>query len=139
MMDDPAIDTAPEGFEEPEVEWTPVVRWPEQARSAITDIEKIRHIIELMAGTADDQACQVFTDFLHAALLGRQRELALAILGKHGIELPEPGTMQTPQQRMSAGLAHIADEIRSRRPDLVPEHQPFTDRAGARRHPPPQD
>jgi hypothetical protein len=130
MMEDPAIDTPPPGYEEPEVEWIPVVKWPEQARAIITDIEKILHIAELMTGAADDMSCQVFTDFLNTVLLHRRRELALVMLERHGVELPEPGTMPTPQERMSAGLKHIADEVRKNRPDLVPEHQPFTERKG---------
>ena len=125
---------APELPEETEVEWIPVVRWPEEARSLTADIEKIKHVLAQMDGTADDLACQVFVNFLRAVLLGRQQELALTILTRHGIELPEPGTMQTPQQRMSAGLAHIADEVRKNRPDLVPENQPYTDRS--KRQPP---
>jgi hypothetical protein len=117
---------APE--EEPEIEWIPVTKWPEAARALITDIEKILHVTELMTGAADDQACQVFADFLSTVLLHRRRELAMVMLERHGVALPEPGTMQTPQERMSAGLQHIADEVRRRRPDLVPEHQPFTER-----------
>ena len=112
-----------------EIEWIPVVRWPEEARSLVADIEKVKYVLAQMDGTADDLACQVFVNFLRAVLLGRQQELALTMLTRHGIELPEPGTMQTPQERMSAGLAHIADEVRKSRPDLVPEHQPFTARS----------
>jgi hypothetical protein len=115
--------------EEPEVEWIPVVKWPAEARELVTDIEKIRHVMDQMAGTADDLACQVLVNFLQAALLARQRELALTVLGKHGVELPEPGSVPTPQERMSAMLAHIGDEVRQRRPDLVPDKQPPTDRA----------
>jgi hypothetical protein len=118
--------------EEPEVEWIPVVRWPEGARAAVTDIEKILHVLDLMTGAADDMACQVFTDFLQTVLLHRRQELAMIMLDRHGVALPEPGSVQTPQQRMSAGLAHIADEVRKRRPDLVPEHQPPTERARRR-------
>jgi hypothetical protein len=129
MMEDPALEQP----EEPEVEWQPVVKWPAEAREIVTDIEKIRHVIDQMAGTADDLACQVLVNFLSDVLIARQRELALIILGRHGIELPEPGSMQTPQQRMSAGLAHIAEEVRKNRPDLVPQEQPFTER---RRQPP---
>ena len=118
----------PQDQAEPEVEWIPVVRWPEEARSLVADIEKVKHVLAQMDGTADDLACQVFVNFLRAVLLGRQQELALTMLTRHGIELPEPGTLQTPQQRMSAGLAHIADEVRKNRPDLVPSEQPFTER-----------
>jgi hypothetical protein len=118
--------------EEPEIEWVPVATWPADARAIVTDIEKIMHVAEIMAGAADDPACQVFTDFLGTVLLHRRRELAMIILDKHGVALPEPGSVQTPQQRMSAGLAHIADEVRKRRPDLVPEHQPPTERARRR-------
>jgi hypothetical protein len=125
-MTEDALPESPE--EEPEVEWVPVATWPADARSIITDIEKILHVTELMAGAADDLACQVFTDFLSTALLHRRRELAMIMLARHGIGLPEPGTLQTPQQRMSAGLQHIADEVRKARPDLVPGEQPFTER-----------
>jgi hypothetical protein len=121
-------DVLPEPDDEPEVEWVPVATWPADARAIITDIEKILHVAELMTGAADDLACQVFTDFLSTVLLHRRRELAMIMLARHGVELPEPGTLQTPQQRMSAGLAHIAEEVRKHRPDIIPSEQPFTDR-----------
>lgn len=114
--------------EEPEIEWRTVASWPVKGRNIMEDIEAIQRVLALMQGAADDAACQVFTDFLTLALLHRRQELALMILDHHGIEAPEPGAMQTPQERMSAGLKHIADEVRKARPDLVPEQQPFTDR-----------
>jgi hypothetical protein len=116
---------------EAEIEWHPVARWPQAARVIMTDIDQIRAVIEQMQGSADDSACQVFTDFLDHVLLARRRELAITILGEHGIEIPEPGALQTPQERMSAGLKHMADEVRKRR-DIVPEKQPPTERS--RRH-----
>lgn len=123
---------APEPDEpEPEIEWHPVARWPQAARVIMTDIGQIREVIELMQGSADDSACQIFTDFMEHVLLARRRELAITILGEHDVEIPEPGTLQTPQERMSAGLAHMAEEVRKRR-DIVPEKQPPVERA--RRH-----
>ena len=118
--------------DEPEIEWHPVARWPQGAKVIMTDIGQIRDALDLMAGSADDSACQVFTDFLERALLARRQELAMLMLAEHGIEVPEPGELQTPQQRMSAGLQHIADEVRKRRPDIHPDKQPPTERA--RRH-----
>lgn len=125
---------SPEEPEEPEIEWRTVASWPVKARNIMEDIEAIQRTIALMSGSADDAACQVFTDFLTLALLARRRELSMMILDHHGIEPPEPGAMQTPQERMSAGLKHIADEVRKNRPDIVPEQQPFTDRRSRRPH-----
>jgi hypothetical protein len=118
----------PDPGEEPEVEWHPVASWPVRSRQIVDDIEAILRVVALMTGAADDAACQVFIDFLNVALLHRRRELSLMVLAYHHVDAPEQGDIQTPQQRMSAGLAHIADEVRKRRPDLVPERQPFTER-----------
>ena len=113
---------------DPEIEWTPVSRWPARALGLMKDIEAISRAIDLMSGSGDDTACQVFTDLLRTAQLGERRELAMLVLAEHGVDLPEPGAVQTPQQRMSSTLKHVADEVRSRRADIVPEKQPFTDR-----------
>jgi hypothetical protein len=131
MAEDTVLEETPE---EPEVEWRTVATWPVRARNIMEDIEGIQRILALMVGSADDTACQVFTDFLNLALLARRRELAMLILDYHQIEAPEPGTMQTPQERMSAGLKHIADEVRKNRPDIIPPEQPFTDRRSRREH-----
>jgi hypothetical protein len=119
---------------EPEIEWRTVASWPVKARNIMEDIEAILRVTDLMTGAADDAACQVFTDFLAAALLARRRELALMILDYHAIEPPDQGDVQTPQQRMSEGLKHIADEVRKNRPDIVPDQQPFTGRARREQH-----
>lgn len=124
-------DQAPGEEPEAEIEWRPVARWPQAAKAIMTDIGQIRDVIDLMTGSGDDSACVTFVDFLERVMLARRQELAMTILREHEIELPEPGTLQTPQERMSAGLKHMADEVRKRR-DIVPDHQPATDRA--RRH-----
>jgi hypothetical protein len=116
---------------EPEFDWYEVAGWGARAQDLITDIEAIGHVLELMTGSGDDTACQVFVDLLRTAQLAERRELAMLVLARHGVDLPEPGTTQTPQERMSAMMSHVADEVRKRR-DIVPEHQPFTDR-GRRR------
>lgn len=118
--------------EEPELDWQRVSSWPARAFDLMRDIEGINEALELMKGAGDDMACQVFTDLLRTAQLAERRELAMIVLDAHGVVLPEPGTVQTPQERMSAMMKHVADEVRQRRADIVPEKQPFTDR-GRRR------
>lgn len=126
--------------EPPEVDWIPVKRWDSRAGELAADITAINGIIALMEGTADIHVCQVFIAFLQAAKLTAQQDLAMAVLGAHDVEIPDPGAMQTPQERLSAQLKHVADEVRQRR-DLVPDKQPFTERKGARRgtQPPPAE
>ena len=119
---------APE--EEPEIEWTPVMRWPSQSAGLRSDIASIIEVLALMEGSADDAACSVFCDFLREALLGRRRELAVLILEHHEIAVPEPGSVPTPQERMSEQLRLARDAVRERRQDIVPDAQPFTDRYG---------
>lgn len=113
---------------EPEFDWTPVGNWPSRAYDLMRDIEAITRAIEAMSGAGDDVACQVFTDLLRTAQLAERRELAMLILSVHGVQLPEPGTVKTPQERMSAMMQHVADEVRRKRADIIPEKQPFTDR-----------
>ena len=129
MTEEPQVPD--EAEPEPEIEWHPVARWPQAARTLMTDIGQIGDVIELMQGSADDSACKVFVDFLEHVLLARRRELAITMLGEHEIGIPEPGEIQTPQERMSAGLKHMAEEVRKRR-DIVPDKQPPVERA--RRH-----
>jgi hypothetical protein len=128
MAEDPQAAAEPAEPEEPEIEWHPVASWPARAQTIMMDIEAIEQAVQLMAGSADDSACQVFTDFMASVLLARRRELAVTVLTHHGIEVPEPGSLQTPQQRMSSGLAHMAEEVRKRR-DIMPDRQPPTDRS----------
>jgi hypothetical protein len=132
MAEETQPPAGPEEPDEPEIDWKPVATWPARAQTIMMDIEAIQQAVELMAGSADDSACQVLTDFLASVLLARRRELAVTVLTDHGIEVPEPGTLQTPQQRMSSGLQHLADEVRARRPDIHPDKQPPTERS--RRH-----
>lgn len=106
--------------EDPEIDWQPVVGWPSRARVLMKDIEDVKQVLVLLEGTADSQVCQVFTDFLRTVLTAEQEELSLLILTAHDVEVPEPGTMTTPQERMSAQLRHVADEVRKRR-DIRPE------------------
>jgi hypothetical protein len=125
--------------DEPEFDWHPYVDWPARAYDLIADIEGLARVIELMKGAADDQACQVFVDLLRTVHLAERRELALIILELHGVALPEPGSVKTPQERMSAMMQHVADEVRRKRADIIPERQPFTDRGRHRpgEHEPP--
>lgn len=138
MTEQPGAEPGPQ--EEPEIDWRHVVSWPSLAHELMKDIEGIRGALALMEGTADDQACQVFADFLRTALTAQQQRLALLILELHGVDLPEPGTMPTPQERMSAQLRHVADEVRKRRADIIPPEQPYTERRRGRHpgmpHPP---
>lgn len=122
---EPELDTE---VREPEFDWHEVASWPARALDLMRDIEAITRAIEAMSGSGDDMACQVFTDLLRTAQLAERRELSMLILDLHGVGLPEPGTVQTPQERMSAMMRHVADEVRQRRADIVPERQPFTDR-----------
>jgi len=117
---------------EPEFDWIPVASWPARAHGLLADIKAITDVLDTMSGSGDDTACQVFTDLLRTAQLAERRELALLVLAEHDVEMPEPGTVQTPQERMSAMMRHVADEVRQRRADIVPDKQPFTDR-GRRR------
>lgn len=118
----------PDAEAEPEFDWHEVTGWPARARDLMEDIGEINRVLELMTGSGDDLACQVFTDLLRTAQLAERRELAMIVLDLHKVGLPEPGTVQTPQERMSAMMRHVADEVRKNRPDIVPERQPFTDR-----------
>lgn len=118
---EPELDT------EPEFDWHQVSGWPSRAFDLMRDIEAIGKTIELMTGSGDDTACQVFTDLLRTVQLAERRELSMIILDLHHVSLPDPGTVQTPQQRMSAMMSHVAEEVRKRR-DIVPPSQPFTDR-----------
>jgi hypothetical protein len=116
--------------EEPEIEWRRVTDWPSQSVMLRKDIAAIIEVLALMEGAADDASCHVFTDFLRAVLLERRRELAVMILEFHEIAIPEPGSVQTPQEQMSDQLRKARDAVRHRREDIVPPEQPFTDRYG---------
>jgi hypothetical protein len=128
------LTTEPEAAaeEEPEIEWQPVSKWPPRAAVLIKDIEAIGHVISLMEGTADQQTPQVFIEFLRAGRLAEQQELALLVLDAHEVRLPDPETMVTPQQQMSNQLKNLADTVRQRRADIVPEKQPYTEKRRGR-------
>jgi hypothetical protein len=118
--------------EEPEIEWRMVATWPSRAAVLMKDIEAIGHVITLMDGTADQQTPQVFIEFLRAVRLAEQQELALIVLDIHEVTLPDPETMVTPQQQMSNQLKNLADTVRQRRADIVPEKQPYTEKRRGR-------
>lgn len=117
-------------YEDPEIEWRRVAEWPAESLMLRKDIAQIIEVLDLLDGAADDAACHVAVDFLREALLTRRRELASLILIIHGIDIPEPGDVKTPQERMSEQLRRARDMVAQRRADIRPPDQPFTDRYG---------